>query len=394
MNLIQEIKALANQYTPQVIEYRRHIHAHPELSFEEEKTSAYIASILANVGIQHTKGIGGHGLVGLINGHKSKIIALRADMDALPIIEQSDKPYRSKNEGVMHACGHDVHTASLLGAAHILNDLKDKIDVGVKLIFQPAEEKLPGGASLMIKDGVLKNPTPKAIIGQHVFPSLEAGKLGIRSGLYMASADEIYITFKGKGGHAAAPQDCIDTILMASQVILALQSITSRYCDPATPSVLSIGKINSVGGATNIIPDEVKIEGTFRTLDEKWRFKAHELIKTIVSQTVKSYGGEADVNIMIGYPSLINDEFLSANVRKAMVNFVGEENVVDLPIRMTAEDFSFYSQEMSGCFYRLGTGNKAQGITSPVHTPTFDIDESALTLGMGFMAYLGTGIEL
>jgi amidohydrolase len=389
MELIEEIKQLAKLYTPDVIEYRRHIHANPELSFEEENTANYIALKLEEFGIQFEKGIGGHGIVGLINGNKSKIIALRADMDALPILEQSDKVYCSKVPGVMHACGHDVHTASLLGAARILNQLKDKLDIGIKLIFQPGEEKLPGGASLMIKDGVLTNPTTTSIFGQHVFPSMSAGKVGIRSGLYMASADEIYITIKGKGGHAATPHDCKDTILMASHVILALQSIAARSADPAMPTVLSIGKINSMGGATNIIPEEVTLEGTLRTMDEKWRFQAHDLIRKIVGDTVSSFGGEADVNIMVGYPCLINDTALTLQTKDAMIEYMGADNVVDLPIRMTAEDFAFYTQKIPGCFYRLGTGNKELGITSPVHTPTFDIDESALTIGMGLMAYLG-----
>jgi amidohydrolase len=388
MDIINRIKILAGQFTPQVIAYRRHIHQNPELSFEEEKTAAYISDILTSLHVELKSGVGGHGVVGIINGHKENIIALRADMDALPIQEESDRPYKSKVKGVMHACGHDVHTACLLGAVHILNSLKADMNFGVKFIFQPAEEKLPGGASIMIRDGALLHPKPFHIIGQHVFPSLEAGKVGIRPGLYMASTDEIYITIKGRGGHAAMPHETIDTVFIAAQVIVALQTIVSRYGDPSVPTVLSIGKINSVGGATNVIPDEVKLEGTFRTMNEDWRKRAHGLIKKIVLETSSSYGGDANVKIEVGYPCLINEPEYSQKLKNGMIAYLGRENVVDLPIRMTAEDFAFYTQEIPGCFYRLGTGNIQKGITAPVHTSTFDVDESALTIGMGLMAYL------
>ncbi|MEZ4930510.1 MAG: M20 family metallopeptidase, partial [Saprospiraceae bacterium] len=312
----------------------------------------------------------------------------RGDIDALPIEEANDVPYKSKNFGVMHACGHDVHTTSLLGAAYILYNTRDQWEGSVKCIFQPAEEKLPGGASIMIKQGVLKNPAPEAIFGQHVHPPLDAGKIGMKAGKYMASADEIYISVKGKGGHGALPHDCIDTVVMAANIIVALQQVVSRFANPTTPSVLTLGKINSIGGATNVIPNEVKIEGTFRTMDEKWRFEAHDRMKAIAESIAKGMGGTVDFDLVVGYPYLVNHEELTRKAWDYAVEYLGKENVVELPIRMTAEDFAYYSQEMPACFYRLGTGNPAKGITSPIHTNTFDIDESALKVGAGLMAWM------
>jgi amidohydrolase len=296
-------------------------------------------------------------------------------------------PYKSKIEGVMHACGHDVHTSSLLSTAKILNKLKSEFEGTVKLIFQPGEEKLPGGASLMIADGVLQNPTPDAIFGQHVMPHIPAGKLGFRKGMYMASADEIYITVKGKGGHAAMPETLVDPVLIAAHMLVALQQVISRNCSPKIPSVLSFGKVIAQG-ATNIIPNEVKIEGTFRTLDENWREEAHNKIKTIATGLVASMGGVCDIEIRKGYPFLKNEEELTQRAIQAATSYMGAENIVDLDIWMASEDFAYYSQEVDACFYRLGTQNIARGITSGVHTPTFDIDESALAIAPGLMAWL------
>ena len=384
------VKEKANHYFEKIKSIRHHLHSNPELSFQEVETGKYIASVLDELGIEYTDGWCDNGIVALIKGGKpsSKVIMLRADIDALPIKEANDVPYKSTNDGVMHACGHDVHTSSLLGAMHILNDLKSEFGGTVKCIFQPGEEVLPGGASVMIKEGVLENPKPESVLGQHVHPPLEVGKVGIRGGIYMASADEIRMVVRGKGGHGALPHDCIDTVLMSSRILIALQDVVSRNMNPNIPAVLSFGKINSVGGATNIIPDEVKIEGTFRTMDEEWRKEAHQLIRRIAEKTAESMGGSVEIEILVGYPCLINEPNLTEKVKSAMIDYLGEDNVVDLPIRMTAEDFAYFSQEADSCFYRLGTGNIAKGITSPVHTPTFDIDEKALEVGMGLLAYL------
>lgn len=389
MELKDKIKNTANALDGELIAIRRHLHAHPELSFEEVETAKYISNKLTEYGIEHTTNVGGHGIVGLIKGNNptKKIIALRADMDALPIEEKNTTEYISQNKGVMHACGHDVHTTCLLGAAKILNELKDHFEGTIKLIFQPAEEKLPGGASIMIKDGVLENPKVETIFGQHVLPQLETGKVAFKAGIAMASCDEIYITVKGKGGHGAVPHLAIDPILIASHLVIALQSVVSRNANPTLPSVLSIGKFIA-NGATNIIPDEVRLEGTFRTFDEKWRTEAHEKIKTICTNIAASFGGTCDVLIDIGYPFLKNDEATTTNAFELAQQYLGKENVEEMPARMTAEDFSYYSQLVPACFYRLGTGNISKGITSPIHTPTFDVDENCLKIGSGLMAWL------
>ena len=388
--LKSRIKKQAEELFSTVLDYRRTIHRNPELSFSEEKTGLYIKQILDDLGILNTHGWAGHGVVGIINPDKAhlRVVGIRADIDALPIKEQNEVDYKSGNEGVMHACGHDAHTASLLGAAHILSNMKDEINGCIKLIFQPGEEKLPGGASIMIKEGVLENPKPDIVLGQHVHPPLEVGKVGIKEGPYMASADEIFLTVIGKGGHGALPDMCIDPILIASHVVSGLQQVISRNAQPAVPSVLTFGKIYSDGGATNVIPDRVFLEGTFRTMDEAWRKKAHTLIKKNVEGIVTGMGGNYDLDIKVGYPALYNDEDVSHFVKDNMIDFLGKEDVVNLPLRMTSEDFSFYSQASKTCFYRLGTGNKSKGITSSVHTPTFNIDEDALKVGMGLQAFL------
>jgi amidohydrolase len=347
-----------------------------------------VAQKLDELGIKYQK-MANTGLVAIIQGEKPSegVVALRADMDALPIVEANDVPYKSTNAGVMHACGHDAHTSSLLGTARILTELKKEFGGTVKLIFQPAEEKLPGGANMMIKEGVLENPKPDAVIGQHVMPLIEAGQVGFRSGKYMASTDEIYVTVYGKGGHGAQPQQNIDPVLITSHIIIALQQIISRVADPKTPSVLSFGKVIA-NGATNVIPNEVYLEGTFRTMDEDWRARAHEKMKKMAEGIAEAMGGRCDFNIVRGYPFLINEEKLTAEVRAYAEDFLGKENVLDLDIWMAAEDFAYYSQVSDACFYRLGTGNKERGITSSVHTPTFDVDEESLKLSTGLMAYI------
>jgi len=388
--LLEEIKKHAEQIFSEVVGIRRHLHANPELSYKEVNTGQYIAKQLADLGIAHEHGWAENGAVAIIQGKKEgdKVIALRADIDALPIKETNDVPYKSKIEGIMHACGHDAHTASLLGTAMILNKVKDHFGGTIKLIFQPAEEKLPGGASILIKEGVLENPKPISIFGQHVHPPLEAGKVGLCPGRYMASADELYMTVKGKGGHGALPQNCVDPLVIVSNIILSLQQIVSRNANPYIPTVLTFGKINSVGGATNVIPDEIKLEGTFRTMDESWREEAHRKMIHMATQIADGFGGSCDFKVVKGYPVLHNNEDLTTKAKQYAIEYLGAEQVVDLPPRMTAEDFSYYSQVIPACFYRLGTGNKAKGITSPVHTSTFDIDEKSLSLSTGLMAWM------
>jgi amidohydrolase len=386
--LKEKISRLANTIYDDVVKTRRHLHANPELSFHEYQTVAFVAAKLDELNIPHQK-MTDTGLVALIKGDKpsGEVVALRADMDALPIIEANAIPYKSKVEGVMHACGHDVHTSSLLGTAKILSELKSEFAGTVKFIFQPGEEKLPGGASLMIKAGALKNPKPQAIVGQHVMPLIETGKVGFRSGKYMASADEIYVTVRGKGGHGAQPQQNIDPVVITSHIIIALQQIVSRVADPRIPSVLSFGKVTA-NGATNVIPNEVQLEGTFRTMDEVWRKQAHAKMKKMAEGIAEAMGGTCEFNIVVGYPFLVNEDKLTQQARAYAEEYLGKENVVDLDIWMAAEDFAYYSQAADACFYRLGTGNEVLGITSAVHTPTFNIDEKALNLSTGLMAYI------
>jgi amidohydrolase len=388
MDFKSRVAALAEEYFSDMVQARRIIHANPELSFEEFETSKLIAATLEKMGIEATC-IANTGLVATIRGKdpETRVIALRADLDALPIDEANDVEYKSQNKGVMHACGHDVHTASLLGAAMILNNLKEHFEGSVKLIFQPGEEKYPGGASLMIKEGVLENPRPNAIFGQHVMSTIPVGKVGFREGMYMASADEIYMKVKGKGGHGAMPEMNIDPVLIASHIIVALQQIVSRHASPRIPSVLSFGKFIA-NGATNVIPDEVYIEGTFRTLNEEWRMEAHNKIRRLAEGIAESMGGKCEIDIMVGYPYLENEPELTLRAKNYAIEYLGQENVVDLDIWMAAEDFAFYTKELDSCFYRLGVRNEPLGITSSVHTPTFNVDEQSLKTGAGLMAWI------
>lgn len=391
--LQEKIKRLAKELSGEFIAIRHHLHAHPELSYKEFETSAFVQQKLASWGIPFTI-LATTGVVALIKGNNpdSSVIALRADMDALPITEENDVPYKSTNPGVMHACGHDVHTTCLLGAAQILQTLKDEFSGTVKLIFQPGEERNPGGASIMIKEGVLQNPKPQGIIGMHVHPGLNVGQLSFRKGRVMASADEIYITIKSKGGHAAAPHLTADTILIASNLIVSLQQIISRNNNPTSPSVLSICSIQG-GHTTNVIPSEVKLMGTFRAMDETWRFKAHELIKKQTIGLVQAMGAEADILIDVGYPTVDNDPELTGKAWALAKNFMSNEHVEETELRMGAEDFGYYTQQVPGCFFRLGVKNEAQGIVHNVHTPRFNIDERAIETGMAIMAWLGTGLQ-
>jgi amidohydrolase len=388
-NLQTFIKTKANSLFEKVNHYRQFIHANPELSYEEFETMEFVSKTLTQIGIPHEKGVGKTGVVALIKGNRhtdqSTCIALRSDLDALPIQEENDVSYVSKKPGIMHACGHDVHTSILLGVAELLNEIKEELPQAVKLIFQPGEEKNPGGATLMLADGVLENPKVEKMFALHVFPDLEVGKVGFREGLYMASCDEIYITVEGKGGHGAMPHQTIDPIVIGSTIVTSLQQIVSRKCDPTIPCVLSFGHFEALG-ATNVIPSRALLKGTFRTMNETWREKALEEIKVQANLIAESFGGKAIVEISKGYPYLENNPKVTAELRTKAIDYLGEKQVVELPIRMTSEDFAYYSQEVPVCFFRLGVRNEDKGITFGVHHPKFNIDEQALITGIEIMS--------
>lgn len=388
-DLKHTILQIAQSLREDLIAVRRHIHQHPELSFEEVQTCNFLKKKLAESGISYTDGWVNTGILAEISGDAAgKTVALRGDMDALPIQEESFSDYASIVPQVMHACGHDVHSACLLGAGLILQRIKSELNGKVLLVFQPGEEVLPGGAKLMMEAGVFENKEPDAIFALHVFPQLPAGHLGFRSGMYMASTDELYFTIQGKGGHAAMPHQLNDPILAASALVVALQQVASRLAPPTIPTVLSIGKINSVGGATNIIPDVVKLEGTFRTMDEPWRASAHQHISKIASEVGASYGVSIEVDIRKGYPVLSNEPELTAGARSAAIELWGEEKVHPLEMRMTAEDFAWFAQKYPACFFRLGTHSPEGNFKAGVHTSAFDIDEDALVIGAASMAWL------
>ncbi|MBA4240777.1 MAG: amidohydrolase [Sphingobacteriaceae bacterium] len=398
MTMINKIKTLANQYFNEVVSIRRYLHQHPELSFEEFNTSKYVCSILDKYNISYKKDIVKTGIVAIIEGKNpsKKTILLRADLDALPIEEKNNVEYKSQNIGVMHACGHDVHTASVLGTAIILNQLKNEFEGTVKIMFQPGEEVLPGGSSLMIKEGVLQNPKVDVAIAQHVFPSMEVGKVGFREGMYMASTDELHISITGKGGHAAMAGDYNNPLVVAAHIITEIEKQfpfvidaegVARNTQNNIPTVIAFGKIEGKG-ATNVIPESVYLAGTFRTMDEVWRKEVKGKIKEIINRVSSQYNTKADIKIMDGYPFLTNDVEVTKYCKQAAIEYLGKDNVEDLPLRMTAEDFAYITQEVPSCFYRLGTGNKSKGITSGVHTATFDIDEKALEISSGLMAWM------
>jgi amidohydrolase len=389
LNEKEKILSQARAVQSDVVAIRRHLHQNPELSFEETETSAFLQDQLKRLDIPFKAGFVKNGILGWIDGRKpgGRIIALRADMDALPVNEINDIPFKSCQTGKMHACGHDLHMAALVGTARILHSMRDTFGGRILLLFQPAEEKLPGGAKMMIEEGVFNGNMPAAIIGQHVMPRLTAGKVGYRPGMYMASSDEIYITVRGKGGHAAMPHQLIDPVLIAAHVIVSLQQVVSRKADPAIPSVLSFGKVDAPG-ATNVIPSEVKLEGTFRTMNESWRDEAHQLIRTIAGHTAVAMGGSCEVNIMRGYPVLFNNEELTHRAAALSAELLGGENVSELDLRMTAEDFAYYSAIAPTLFYRFGTTDAGGNYISPLHSPTFMADEQALETAMANMAWL------
>lgn len=398
MSVIDHIKQLAHHYFDEVVSFRRHLHQHPELSFEEYKTSEFVCSVLDKYQINYTKGVVKTGIIATIEGKNpsKKTILLRADLDALPIEEKNNVAYKSQNVGVMHACGHDAHTASVLGTVIILNQLKNEFEGTVKIVFQPGEEVLPGGSSLMIKEGVLQNPKVDLAIAQHVFPSMEVGKVGFREGMYMASTDELHITITGKGGHAAMAGDYNNPLVVVAHIITEIEKHfpfeidtegVARNTQNNIPTVIAFGKIEGKG-ATNVIPESVYLAGTFRTMDEAWRKEVKTKITHIINSVCVKYNTNADINIIDGYPFLTNDVETTKHCKQAAIEYLGKENVEDLPLRMTAEDFAYITQQVPSCFYRLGTGNKEKGISSGVHTSTFDIDEKALQIASGLMAWM------
>ncbi len=387
--LKDKIKKLSKEYHREIIDIRRHIHQNPELAFEEDQTAAFVSQKLTEYGIEHKTGIAKTGIVALIKGQNpdNYVVGLRADMDALPILEANTHDFISKNKGKMHACGHDAHTASLLGVAKILNTIKNEFEGTIKLVFQPSEEELPGGASVMINEGVLENPKVDIMIGQHVYPELPAGTVGMKSGRYMASTDELYLTVKGKGGHGAIPDRNIDPVLIASHIVTAMQQVVSRNALPSMPTVVSFGKFIA-DGQTNIIPDEVHLEGILRTFDETWRQEAQQKIRNIATGIAQSMGGDCTVRIDRGYPVVVNDEKVTETSRQFAKDFLGAEHVYQLDYRMTAEDFAYFSQKVPSTFYRLGVRNEEKGIISSLHSNTFDIDESSLITSIGTMSWI------
>lgn len=389
LDILQFIRQKSLDLFEKVKGYREHMHMYPELSYQEFETMEYVSQCLTKLGIEHEKGVGKTGIVAIIRGdhHSSEdaCIGLRADLDALPIVEETDLPFQSKNNGVMHACGHDVHTSILLGAAEIIFEQRNNLKSPVKLIFQPGEEKNPGGATLMIADGVLHNPSITEMYALHVFPEMKTGNVGFREGVYMASSDEIYITIHGKGGHGATPHQCIDPIMIGANLLVQLQQVVSRKCNPTIPSVLTFGHFEAIG-ATNIIPSTAIIKGTFRTMNENWRAEALSLVESQTKEICTSMGATVTVQISKGYPYLENNPIVTSKLRNKAKQILGDQHVEDLPIRMTSEDFAFYSQEIPVCFLRLGVRNEDKGIVYGVHHPKFNIDDNALITGMQVMA--------
>ncbi len=389
----ERISRLSEKFFSDIREVRRHLHQHPELSFAENQTTDFIALQLEKLGVSYRRGFVKTGIVATLGKSQpgKPCIALRADMDALPIEEKNAVPYRSVNQGVMHACGHDMHMSVLLGCIRILKEMEEELKGKIYFIFQPGEELLPGGAKLMLEENIFDDAQPMAVLGLHVLPSLESGKTGFRPGIYMASTDELYLTVKGKGGHGAMPQDIVDPVLIASHIVVALQQIISRKANPTMPSVLTIGKFIA-NGATNVVPDEVKMEGTFRTLDETWRASAHNMMKKMVENLAESMGGSCEFIIKKGYPVLKNDPSLTLKASELAAQYLGRQNVTELDIRMTSEDFAYFSERYPSVFFRLGVKNEEKHITSALHSATFDADENALQTGMGTMAYLAYSI--
>ena len=377
---LRALKTAATALAPRLGEWRRHLHAHPELSYEEVETQSYVSEVLRGEGLSADP-IAGTGVTTLVGPAGDRCVGLRADLDALPIQEVAGRAYGSTRAGVMHACGHDVHTACAIGAAVLLADLGDALPLPVKVLFQPGEERLPGGATLVIGEGGLRDPEVVAIAALHVAPDLSVGTVGTRPGAYMASSDEVYLRLSGDGGHGALPHKTVDLVAAGAQVITALQQVVSRKAPAHVPSVLSFGHIASVGGATNVLPAQLEIAGTFRTYDEDWRGEARAWIERIARATAGGVGAGIEVDIRVGYPALVNDVACTEAVTAGLRAALGEDAVRALGLRPTAEDFAWYLREVPGTFFRLGVANVARGITAGVHTPAFDVDEDCLAVG-------------
>lgn len=386
--LLDTIKDTARRNAPEIIACRRWLHAHPELSQQETGTMNYVADQLRSFGLQPRTGIGGTGCMAMLRGgHEpdSYCVALRADYDALPLTEQTGLPFASENPGVMHACGHDMHTSSLLGAAKILCSLREELHGSIMLIFEPSEEKYPGGARMMMEDGLFSEVTPNEIYGFHCLPEMDYGYVGMRKGKYMASTDELYWTVKGRGGHGATPQLSVDPILIACHIVVALQQVVSRNASPLMPTTLSMGRI--IGeGRTNIIPDEVKMEGIIRTFDEQWRLEAHDKIRRISQGIAEAMGGSCDLFIDYGYPFVVNDDACTQQVHDNAVAYLGEDKVQWIDMRMTSEDFAFFAQKIPACYYRIGIHTPGTPFSN-LHRPTLMVDERAIELASGLVAY-------
>lgn len=386
--LIEILRSEARDIAISVREWREYLHQNPEPSFHENNTMEFVSAKLSEFGIEHKKGYCGTGVVGIIKAPKyNGTIGLRADLDALPIQERNEVSYKSQIDGWMHACGHDVHTSILLGTASILQKNRDKLKKDVKLIFQPGEEMNPGGASLMIKEGVLESPNVEAMFALHVYPEFEAGLIGLKSGLYMASSDEIHLEIIGKGGHGALPNRCVNPLIMGAELVLALITYISSHSPKEIPTVINFGRFEALG-STNVVPENASIKGTFRTMNEEWREKAFEEMEKISNEIARKYSGKVNLKRSKGYPNLQNDALLTNQLQGLFSGVFGDKNVKDLDLRMTAEDFAFYAEKVPSCFFRLGVGNKERGIIHTVHHPNFDIDPNSLEVGVLAMSLI------
>jgi amidohydrolase len=386
------IAQAAEAVRPKLIELRRDFHQHPELSNREERTAGVVAEKLRALGLDAVKtGIARHGVVGLLRGGKpGVVVAVRADMDALPIQETIDTPYKSQHPGVKHACGHDVHMAVQLGVAEVLGRLRDEIPGTIKFIFQPAEEGAPGGeeggARLMIKEGVLANPIPKAIFALHTYPAREVGQIAYQSGPAMASSDYFELAIRGRMAHGGAyPHEGIDAVVVAAECVSALQTVRSRRIDPREPIVVTVGTIQG-GRRANIIADEVRMEGTVRTLNEELRARIQEFMRQIIAGVTAAHGARFELKFGHGNPLTFNDPKLAEEIAPTLRRVVGAANVFQDKPSMGAEDFSFFQKEIPGFYFLLGVANKARGITALIHTAEFDVDEESLVVGVKAMA--------